>query len=326
LKRAVSIFTSNLIDMKSSLSPCNFIFLLYMISCSSSNTGTTAQTTPEAPPQVKSVFINGENIHYVEMGKGDPVVLVHGSLGDYRSMGAQMDSLSKKYRVIAYSRRYAYPNNNIVNDTSDFSVHPHVKDLGELLKALKAGPAHLIGHSYGAFTALLVAMEQPELVKTLTLAEPPVMSLLQNVPGGDTLLNNFITKALIPASEAFKRNDSLEAIQIFITGVTNDSTYYSNLPPIAQEVMNKNILEMRGASSTSKPFPAVSCEDLNKVKVPVLLVKGDKSPQLFISITNELERCLANQETVTLQNTSHGLPYENPKAFNAAVMRFYNKK
>ena len=313
--------------MKSSFSSCIICIACYLCSCggNSSNTGTTAQTTPDQPPQIKSVVVNGESFHYIEKGEGDPVVLVHGSLGDYRSLGVLMDSLSKKYHVISYSRRHAYPNNNIVSDSSDFSINPHVKDLGELLKALNVGPAHLIGHSYGAFTALLAAMEQPQLVKTITLAEPPVMSLLQNVPGGDSILNRFITTVMIPASEAFKRNDSIQALHIFITGVTNDSTYYSKLPPIAHDVMNKNILEIRGTSFTKNPFPNIGCEDLNKVKMPVLLVKGDKSPQFFTSITNELERCLTNRETVTLQNTTHGLPYENPTAFNEAVMRFFDK-
>lgn len=309
----------------SSFSAGTFVFLLFLFSCTSSNTGTAVQPTAEEVPQLKSVFINGDSIHYVDMGSGEPVVFVHGSLGDYRSWGAQLDTFSKKYHIIAYSRRFAYPNNSKVTDSSDFSVTTHAKDLVELLKVLNLGPVHLVGHSYGAFTALLATMENPELVKTLTLGEPPVMPLLQNVPGGDSMLNRFITGALIPAGEAFKNNDSVKAIQIFITGVMGDSTYYAKLPDIAHTIMNQNVPEMRGATKSKNPFPPVSCEDLKMIKQPVLLVTGDKTPQLFISIIHELERCLPAKETITLPNTSHGLQFENPVAFNEALMRFLEK-
>ncbi len=79
---------------KSSFSPATFVFLFYLLSCSSSHTGTTAQTTADEAPRLKSVFINGDSIHYVEIGHGEPVVFVHGSLGDYRSWGTQMDTFS----------------------------------------------------------------------------------------------------------------------------------------------------------------------------------------------------------------------------------------
>ena len=51
-------------------------------------------------------------------------------------------------------------------------------DLAELIiKRLDLGPAHLIGHSC---SALYMAYQHPELVRTLVLGEPPVMSLLEN--------------------------------------------------------------------------------------------------------------------------------------------------
>jgi len=59
----------------------------------------------------------------------------------------------------------------------------NVADLVELIiKRLNLGPAHIIGHSYGAFIALYLAFEHPDLVKTLVLGEPPVLSLLEGNP------------------------------------------------------------------------------------------------------------------------------------------------
>src|SRR5688572_13285774 len=121
------------------------------------------------------VTINGAVLEYQDHGGGDPVVLVHGSASDYRSWNAQMP-LSGRFRVISYSRRFHWPNEPI-REGYDYSMTQHVADLGALLAALSAAPAHLVGHSYGAFVCLLLALREPHLVQTLVLAEPPVVTL-----------------------------------------------------------------------------------------------------------------------------------------------------
>ena len=236
-----------------------------------------------------------------------------------------MDSFAKNHRVIAYSRRYAYPNKQIISDSADYSVIPHAKDLAEFIKALKLEPVHLVGHSYGAFTALLTTMDHPELVRSLTLGEPPVMPLLENVPGGDTILNNFITKVMMPAAEAFKNNNNEKAVNVFVGGVMGDSSFFSKMPPQGRETMMDNTLELRGEVFTKNLFPPITCDDIRKIKTPVLLLQGDKSPLLFTSIISELDRCLTNKELAVLPNASHGLEWENPAEFNKIVLGFIDK-
>ena len=132
--------------MKKNFSCIFFLPLLFCLSsCNNSDTGKTTQSENQATPEVKSVFINGDSIHYIDIGKGDPVVFVHGTVGDYRTWGAQMDTFSKNHRVIAYSRRFAFPNKQMINDTADYSTPVHAKDLAELIKALNLEPVHLVG-------------------------------------------------------------------------------------------------------------------------------------------------------------------------------------
>jgi len=239
--------------MKKSFFPFSFFLLvLYLSSC---NNSSSTQTEAETATDLKSVFINGDSIHYIDIGKGDPVVFVHGGLGDYRTWEAEMDTFAKNHRVIAYSRRFAFPNKQMVNDSSDYTVIAHSKDLSEFLKALNLEPVHLVGHSYGAFTALKTTMDHPELIRSLTLGEPPVMSLLQNVSGGDTMANNFITKSAIPAGEAFKNNNQEKAVSVFLAFVTGDSLYFSNLPQRVREIMMDNLTELKGVLTIQNAFP-----------------------------------------------------------------------
>lgn len=314
--------------LKTSVMKKNFfslIFLLLLCSYNSNHNGTTTQNKISDSPEVKSIFINGDSIHYIDIGNGDPVVFVHGAVGDYRTWGAQMDEFAKHHRVIAYSRRFAYPNKQIIKDSADLTVISHSKDLAEFLKALNLGPAHLVGHSFGASTILLTAKDYPELVRSLMLGEPFFPSLVQNVPGGDTMLNNFITKTFMPVIEAFKINDSEKAVRALMAGVMGDSLYYSRLPRQFHEIMMSNTPELKGIVFSKNIFPQVTCDDIKKVKAPVLLLKGDKSPLVFSAVIDELNRCLSNKEKATLANTTHGLEYESPHEYNKIVLGFIDK-
>ena len=312
--------------MKKKLFPFSFFLLLvYLSSCNNNNTGTTTHNETQAVPEVKSVFINGDSIHYVDIGNGDPIVLVHGAMGDYRTWEAQMDDFSRNNRVIAYSLRHEYPNKQILDSAADYSLSQNTKDLIELLKALKPGPVHLVGHSSGAFATLLTTIEHPELVRSLILAEPPVMSLLKNIPGGDTLEANF-GKMVFPGIERFKNNEDEKAAEIFINAVMGDSRYLAKHPQRIREIFMANTVQLKGSMLYPKTgFPDISCDDLKKIKTPVLLLQGDRSPLFVRKIIDELDRCLSNKERETLPNASHGLEYENPAEFNKIVLGFIDK-
>jgi pimeloyl-ACP methyl ester carboxylesterase len=96
----------------------------------------------------KAVSVNGVTLAYREQGLGEPVVLVHGA-SDLRIWEHQEAAVAYAFRSIAYSRRYARPNADIEPGMDD-QMLPHVEDLAALLNALRAAPAHLVGHSWGA--------------------------------------------------------------------------------------------------------------------------------------------------------------------------------
>jgi pimeloyl-ACP methyl ester carboxylesterase len=123
-----------------------------------------------------SVNIKGYQLEYLESGNGEPLVFVHGSASDYRIWRSQQDEFSKFYRTITYSRRYHFPNEP-VKDGTEYSMAEHVDDLKEFLIEMNAVPANLVGHSYGAFICLLLSVREPKMVRSLILAEPPVITL-----------------------------------------------------------------------------------------------------------------------------------------------------
>ncbi|WP_409070422.1 alpha/beta fold hydrolase [Aliifodinibius sp. S!AR15-10] len=135
--------------------PLILIFLLFALQ-------PLASAQPSCLTNLETSEVNGTVFHYIECGQGEPVIFVHGTLGDYRSWISQVGPFSEEYRVISYSRRYHYPNPWPKN-TSDFSATIHAKDLVAFIQSLNLGKVHLVGHSYGALTSLLVARDNPNL-------------------------------------------------------------------------------------------------------------------------------------------------------------------
>jgi non-heme chloroperoxidase len=273
--------------------------------------------------QTKKVRVNGVTLHYIERGQGTPVVLVHGTLGDYRTWDGQLEAFSKRYRVISYSRRYHYPN-RWTKDSTDFSVTIHARDLTAFIKALKLPPVHLIGHSYGAFIAFLVARDHPEVIRSLTLGEPPVMPLLKTTPEGDALLTTFITTSIVPSGDAFKHGNDEEGVRRFVNGVLGEGSYEKLPPPVRKRLMD-NAKELKGETSSQDLFPPITCEDVQKVKAPTLLLDGELSPKMFHLINDMLDHCLPSKERAMIPAASHGLEFENPQAFNETVLAFIAK-
>lgn len=108
---------------------------------------------------VQSVVANGAALAYLERGQGRGVVFVHGGYSDLRTWLPQLDAFAERYRTVAYSRRYARPNEDIPEGWDDQMV-PHVEDLISMLRSLDLAPAHLVGNSWGAFICLLTALAQ----------------------------------------------------------------------------------------------------------------------------------------------------------------------
>jgi pimeloyl-ACP methyl ester carboxylesterase len=103
---------------------------------------------------------------YDELGSGEPLLLLHGGLVDARFFDKNIGPLAERFHV----------------HTPDLRGHGHTPDVeGPITHQLMAedmiafietvvgGPVHLVGHSIGAFVAMLVAMQRPDLVRRLVM-------------------------------------------------------------------------------------------------------------------------------------------------------------
>ena len=76
----------------------------------------------------------------------------------------------------------------------------------------------------------------------------------------------------------------------------------------------------------SAPMPPLDCLDLGKLKLPTLLVTGERSPAWFLLITAELERCLEGESQVMGPEAGHGMHGDNPTFYNQTVLAFLQRR
>lgn len=270
--------------------------------------------------EVKHIAVNRTDLAYVEMGQGAPLVLVHGGLQDYRLWLAHLGIFGRQYRVIAYSRRNHFPNAVSGDGVSDLMGDRHGEDLAALIEGLALGRAHVVAHSGGALAALFCAANCPDLIRTLTVNEPPAMGLLRNSADGGAALQAFGAR-ISPARQAFRDGDLERGLRLFAEAVGGPGTYERRSED-ERRMMMDNALERVAEARSSSPPPAFTCEMAKGITAPTLLMNGAQSPSIFHRIVDLLERCLPVCERVLIPDASHTVPGENPDAFSAAVLAF----
>ncbi len=297
----------------------------------------TAREDLERLEGLATVSVNGTSLAYTERGDGEPVVLVHGSASDVRNWIEQLPAIGRTHRAIAYSRRYARPNEDIPADVDD-RMAPHVDDLIALLEELDAAPAHLVGHSWGGFICLLLAIRRPDLIRSLALLEPPVLSLYLSTPPrpGEVVrllarrprtglaILRFGARAVAPATRQFRRGHDEEALRRFANGVLGDGAW-EHLPPDRRRQALDNVSSLR-AQFLGAGFPPLADEEVRGVTVPTLLLCGERSPLGLRRLSDRLHELLPRSERVEIPSASHRMQEENPIATNEAIGAFLDSR
>jgi pimeloyl-ACP methyl ester carboxylesterase len=306
--------------------------LLALAACGGGNPPENAAPAVVAPPApavrpldrtLHATSLNGARLTYRLNGdSGATVVFIHGSLGDLNTWRGQELLFAQRYRVLVYSRRY-HPPNPPVEDNATYSPQLHAEDLAALLLTLDVAPAHIIGSSYGAYVALALAREHPELVRSLVLAEPPLFPLLSGSELGDSVRRAFYNNALDPARRSFAHGDSVAGTRLFYDGLSGRGRF-DNLPGGTRADLLAHAFELRHEMLANREqyLPAVSCAQLGRVTTPVLLLRGERSPRAFQLISDELSRCLQNDTTVTIPGSGHPVHTGNPSYYNQIVLRY----
>jgi pimeloyl-ACP methyl ester carboxylesterase len=126
-----------------------FVFLGACDSNRPANTGPANVTSGMVP-------VDGGSLYYETLGKGAPVILIHGGFGDRRMWDPQFETLSQAFRVVRYDHR------GFGKSSASTQAYSPVADLVKLMDHLELKRANLVGNSMGGTLALDFALLQPD--------------------------------------------------------------------------------------------------------------------------------------------------------------------
>jgi pimeloyl-ACP methyl ester carboxylesterase len=258
--------------------------------------------------------INGYDLAYAEAGSGRPLMLVHGSLCDLRFWGPQL-ALGRNRRVLAPSLRRYWPE---VWDGSGggFSPQQHVDDLAALIETLGGGPVDLVGHSRGGMLAWMLAQQRPQLLRSLVLADP---ALAVDAPAAGSAIDlergDFRRRALA----LIRDGDAETGLALFVDMVSGPDTWAQMVPALKQ-MMRDNANTLIG--QVGEPREQVTAETAAELRLPLLLIGGERSPAPYPAILDALAALLPGAPRVTIAAASHAMNLWNARAFNTAVEGF----
>jgi pimeloyl-ACP methyl ester carboxylesterase len=267
------------------------------------------------PGGIKTVPINGYPMAYLERGAGMTLVLVHGALNDCRYWEPQLASLSSDRRVIAVSLRHHFPEPWNGQDGS-YSIKIHAEDLARFIEAIGGGPVDLVGHSRGGAVAAMMALSRPDLVRKLVLAEPAILSLIPPTAGAAARVEG--VKQL---NARFARGEIEPALEFYIDSVNGPGTWKDRSEEVRQFARDNAWTISRQATDTER----IGKDGIAALKVPVLLIGGEKSHPLFAGILNAAREVLPTAEREILPDAAHRLNRDHPAAFDRALLKFLTK-
>ena len=284
---------------------------------------------------VQNVGVGNVKLAYVEAGEGEPVILVHGIPTDYRAWNGQIGPFSRNYRVIAYSRRLAQPNRNEM-DYERSTVENNSADLVGLIQRLGFSSVHLVGHSYGGFAAAYCASTNPQLIRTLTLIEPAVSTIvLRNRKSTSEFLGLFLSHpstaisaakfqrgSLDPSLKAFRQGDFDAALRLNLDGIMNQHGAFERLAEPVRVMTKEN---ERTVGELMAEVPAFGREEASNISAPTLLIHGSESPRVLHAIVDRLGKAIPQSEVSTISGAAHFPHFEKPQQFNELVLGFLSK-
>ena len=260
---------------------------------------------------METYLVDGVQIEYQVRGAGEPLLLIHGGMiADSFEPIAQ--KLAASYQLITYRRRgfHGTPAHQ------GCTISKVAADAVALLDHLGIARAHVGGHSYGAVTALQLAVDAPARAHSLGLLEACVMCVPSAADFG---------AGVASIGEMFQSGDSKGALIGILTAVGGPdpvSRLDKTLPAGWFDQAVADLPTLFAADIPSLGTWQFGQEQAAKITKPALTVLGSETSPLYSETHELLNPWLPNAEPFVLKDATHMLHWEDPDGVAAGLLAF----
>jgi pimeloyl-ACP methyl ester carboxylesterase len=277
----------------------------------------------------KFVVVNDYHIHYVEVGEGEPVLLISGAFSTYRDWNRIIPRLSEHYRLIAVDYIGSGDSDKPVSGFG-YTIEEQADIIAGMIEKLQIPKVRIIGVSYGGGIALNLAARYQDKVGDIVCIEGnggmkhdkvpfrPMESFLKwPVVGHVTigvirsgLFDRLIAKMVMGKGwSSLREEDKREIVEI----ISENNKTASRI----------SWYQISRTLETSKEF----AEDTKTIPGPVLYLYGENSGYREMAKFNVdfLRNHLSNVEINSFQDGIHDLELQKPAEVSDLVLQFFEK-
>jgi pimeloyl-ACP methyl ester carboxylesterase len=239
-----------------------------------------------APKASGMAEVNDIRMYYAEYGEGDPILFIHGGLGNADVWGHQVADFAKDHLVIVADSR---GHGRSTRSQQPFGYDLMTSDYVALLDYLKIDKVTLVGWSDGGIIGIDMAMKHPEK------------------------LTRVIAQAANVTTDGVKSD--VMSTKTFNDYINVAGEYYKKLSPTPNEydAFVKQISEMWATQ------PAWTAADLGKITVPITLAIGDHDEAVKLDHTEMMAKEIPGAKLVILKDASHFAMLQDPEGYDAMI-------
>ena len=238
---------------------------------------------------MSAILLDGDIVHFEVIGRGRPVIFLHGWVGSWRYWVPAMQATSTGFRAYALD---LWGFGDTARDANRYALDKQMALLDHFLQELGMSKVAIVGHGLGALVGLLFTMRYPTVVDRLLTVELPI---------DEGSINNRLRTAALPdlidwlllkntASEP-ARTDGLKADPLALSASLNSPDLFN----LANRITNLN--------------------------TPCLLVYGQNDPAISLP-TYDRTTAPETIHTIVFEQSSHFPMLDDPSGFNRLLMDF----
>jgi pimeloyl-ACP methyl ester carboxylesterase len=276
--------------------------------------------------ELKTLDIDGIPFNYIDVGSGDgdPVVLVHGLGGQWQNWLENIPRLAQSRRVVAMDLP-GFGCTPEPEDDEGITITRYGRWVNELANRLGLETVDLVGNSMGGYIAAEVAIQFPERVSRLVLvsaagissAEVLQMPILTIGRVAAAVASNSVTRYRRLAARPVTRHMSLALVarhpRLLKADLAYEGFFKGGGKPGFDDALR---------ASLDYDFR----DRLSDVKVPTLIVWGERDSIIPIRDADEFERLIEDSRKVVMKDCGHIAMAERPDAFNDVLVDFLDEE
>ena len=252
----------------------------------------TLPLPPEMPQASTSgeVEVDGARIYYAIYGQGDPVILLHGGLGNSDHFAFQVPALTDKFQVIVIDSR---GQGRSTLNKQKLTYHAMASDVIAVMDKLKLAKAAMVGWSDGGEIALDLAIHQQDRVSKI-----------------------FVVGANYDANGSKPRSGSSSAtFQAYAAKCRADHKKLSAKPKEFDALVDALLPVWRNPAGFTK-------DQLKAIPVPSMITLGDHDEIIVLDQIKEMAQLIPKGHLTVFKDASHFVMWQDPESFNKALVEF----